>query len=146
MKTLETGVYSSGVVCAFIGSVATALVRPKGVLKDINTLWTTNPQVYVIVVVVCIVLSAATMYIMARISRSQPPMMRLLFKTFVLALLAFSLGTMVLMTLGFVGVCAVLQPAPIAIWSAVSYLSGGLAGLAAMRSVPEYRRILGRKE
>ncbi|NQT35860.1 MAG: hypothetical protein HQ581_00135 [Planctomycetes bacterium] len=134
-------------LCAFVYGLVRPLLMGTDDGAGIAVVLGDSVLVVAIVAVLISAGSAATVYIMVRVLSAQSTIVLLFVKLVVFALSAHAAGVCAAMVLIALGVFETGYPLILLGLSATSWLCGGLAGLAAMRSIPEYKQLLeGKRE
>jgi hypothetical protein len=143
MCTIERLAYVIVIVLAFTcGLLAVWIVPSNGTQCD--ALLGKNPFFITIVVGFCILAPGATAYIMAYSVRCAPRWLLIFVKLFYITLPAVGAAVMLSVVLSWLGLVGLTHSSAFLSLISASDISAGLAGIAAMKSIPEYRDIFPR--
>lgn len=143
MRTFDMFAHFVVVVLAFACGIFAVWVAP-GNVAQANTLLGKNRLFIAVVVGLCILASGATAYIVAYSVRGEPRWLLVLVKLFYIALPAVGGALLLLVLLGLLGLVKIAHSSAFLCLISASDISAGLAGIAAMMSIPEYREIFPR--
>ena len=82
------------------------------------------------------------MYVLVRAATRQSTIVLLLVKLFMIGLPAVAVGIVVSAVLGLLGVYETAHSFTLFIFGAATWSCGGIGGIAAMHSIPEYKQLL----
>ena len=142
MNRLEKIVYGIDLLCAFAYGFVTPLLTPKEVFREEIAALSDRPFIAVMVVVCAAMASAVAMYVIVRATTNQSTIVLLLVKLFMIGLPAVAVGIVVSVVLGLLGVYEMTHSFALFIFSAATWSCGGIGGIAAMHSIPEYKQLL----
>jgi hypothetical protein len=143
MRTFDMLAHCVVVAVAFAFGIFAVWVAPANVAQA-NALLGKNRLFIGVVVGLCILASAATAYILAYSLRGQTRWLLAPLKLFYIALPAVGGGLLLSVMLGSLGLIRIAHSSAFLSLASASDIGAGLAGLAAMHSIPEYRKIFPR--
>ena len=143
MRTFERLAYLVVIALAFGCGLVAVWVAPPDVAQA-DALLPRDPLLTATIAGVCMFASGATAYIMAYSLRCQPQWLLILVKLFYVSLPAVGTGVMLGVLLGSLGLIRLPYSSTFLCLISASDISAGVAGIAAMKSIPEYVAIFPR--